>query len=584
MKTTENSSRPSSDLPTFRDRRRHPRFKTRLSSELRVSRWGGTKTHLVAVTSISTQGLTLVTKLFKPAIGSKATIYLADQIEGVLLRCQWAKASSQGQNESGWAVDLKDQKRFEAEVRSDAEATVQSDRRATERRSERSGDQAGNEKRQVPRRLGDNSNVSPISFDPADLTYRREPDYEKLADEKRRKMPLPPDVVGQALGRTMLKTVYAFRDLFILLLPRSVVMKILGSNDFAFITHPRDTADVLRQFPLAKYLPDKIFNLWLRYQWPVIGERISGVRDLNGKPLNGWIIFCPLTARQMIRNRDLGRTRVLQTVKLASKMGIKIIGLGAFTSIVTRDGLDVVGKYPLHVTTGNALSAAGAIQNVAAAAHLTQLNISDATVAIVGAAGNVGSACARIFSESAKKLILIDINQRQLKTVVNELEGRIPIEVSATPDPVIKADVVIAVTNAPGAIVKPEHLKPGALVVDAAQPKNVSDKAPSVRDDILVMESSVFRYPGIDYPFDLGIGRGEALGCMAETIVLAGVGAKTNYSIGQLSAQQVKDIFSAAKMLGIRIGYFRTSEGLVDEARIKRVTNARKQSRATTPS
>jgi predicted amino acid dehydrogenase len=92
------------------------------------------------------------------------------------------------------------------------------------------------------------------------------------------------------------------------------------------------------------------------------------------------------------------------------------------------------------------------------------------------------------------------------------------------------------------------------------------------------MESSIYRFPGIEYAFDLGIGSGEALGCMAETIVLATAGGNKNYSIGKLSAKQVIDVYSAARLLGVKIGFFRTSSGLVDEKRLNSVKNARRTS------
>src|SRR5207244_12500278 len=96
----------------------------------------------------------------------------------------------------------------------------------------------------------------------------------------------------------------------------------------------------------------------------------------------------------MIRNPRLARKRVYQTVRLAEKMGARIAGLGAFTSIVTKDGKDLQGKVKVALTTGNAHSAAIEVQNVLNAAALTNLSLPYSTVAIVARARTVWSAFA----------------------------------------------------------------------------------------------------------------------------------------------------------------------------------------------
>jgi predicted amino acid dehydrogenase len=574
-------------LPSFGDRRRRARTIGKCEAELRIKKLIGYQTFSVALVNVSAAGLGLCTYKWRPRVNQRAILYLRGEVSGISLRCRWTKHSSADPFVSGWVVDEPNDAQLKKLVELQF-VNLMGDRRGNDRRQTF----RPNMQRATPRRLADSPAASPLAFAPEDLPYRRSsgPADDARNDgggqlERRSLHPIPPLRVRSNTLRMIKNCLAALRDLVALHLPRPVSVPLTPRGDFAFITHPRDLNDVQRQFPLARILPDRLLEIWLRFQWPIVGTRITGVKDRTGREIKGWVIFCPLTARQMIRNRDLARIRVLQTVKLASKMGIKIVGLGAFTSIVTRDGYDVIDRFPLHVTSGDALSAAGAVQNVAAACHLSCRDLSTSTVAIVGAAGNVGSACARILSETAKGLILVDINQKKLNQLAEELEDKCEVQIAASPEPVIKADIVIAVTNAPGAVLKAVHLRPGAVVVDAAQPKNVADKVPAERDDILVMESSIFRFPGIQYAFDLGIARGEALGCMAETIVLAAAGSKKNYSVGSISAQQVKDIYSAARLLGVKIGYFRTSAGFVSEERIRKVMEAHRfDARRTSPS
>ncbi len=548
-----------------------------------------------AVIDYSASGISLTGEFKGLTLAAAANVELSesDPTKTARMLCRWIDNSNPRIVRSGWVVAEPDRQRFfdslESAIHAKRLPTIEERREANRRQTPSIAPLP--ERNPIERRLTDNKPVSPLEFFPEDLRFIRQND-RRLADtsskiddkrkfDRRSPFPRPPIVYKHTIAVTLWKMLSAVRDLTILLLPRSISSKFLKMGDFAFITHPRDTDDVHRQFPLMRLLPERVLTFWLKYQWPVIGTRIKGLKNRDGKEVRGWLIFCPLTARQMIRDRELAKKRVLTTVHLASKMGLKIIGLGAFTSIVTRDGLDVVDHHPLNVTTGNALSAAGALQNVAAGCHMAGLPLNTATAAIVGAAGNVGSACARLLAPKVKRLILVDINQRNLRGLYDELSGSgAQLEMAATPDPLIYADIVIAVTNAPGAVVKAEHLKPGAIVVDAAQPKNVADKVPQQRADVLVMESSIYRFPGIEYAFDLGIGSGEALGCMAETIVLATAGGYKNYSIGKLSPKQVVDVYTAARLLGVKIGFFRTSSGLVDEYRLNSVKEARRTSSA----
>lgn len=379
------------------------------------------------------------------------------------------------------------------------------------------------------------------------------------------------DLGESALGRTLRKMGAGFRDYMIFWMPKNVSQKLIRGRTFAFITHPRDIADVSRQYPLAKWIPDPIMKFWLKWQWPVIGAEIKDITTRSGEKSRGWLIFCPLTAKQMIRDRGFAKDKVLQAVRFAEKVGAQVVGLGAFTSIVTSDGQDIAHETNIGVTSGNALSAAAAVHNIAKICAYMKRDLSSLTVAIVGAAGNVGSVCARSLYGEVKELILVDINRRNLGRLCDELHGK-ETKLTAAGDvsQINTADVVIAVTNAPGAIVRSANLKKGAIVVDAAQPKNVSDSVPAERSDVIVVESAILKFPKIDCHFDLGIGPNETLGCMAETIVLDAIGWHKNYSIGKLTMQQASDIMAAAKSLGVDLAYFRNSAGYVTEQALNR--------------
>lgn len=366
------------------------------------------------------------------------------------------------------------------------------------------------------------------------------------------------------------------RDLLIRVLPLTVSRILLPRIDFAFIAHPRDLSDVPRKFPFAHFLPSPLVKLWFRYQWPFVASYITGMKKRDGEEVTGAILISPLPTGQMIKNPRLARKRVYQTVQLAEKMGARIAGLGAFTSIVTKDGRDLLGKVNIGITTGNSYSAAIAVQNVVMAAVLTNLTLPSSTAAIVGGAGSVGSACAKLMSRIVAKLILIDIKKEELRNVMQQLQGQsAQFEGTSRIDAVKQADVIIVATNRPYAVIFAEHIKPGAIVIDAAQPKNVSEEVSLLRNDVLVIESAIVNTPGVDCNFDLGLGAGEALGCLTETMILTAIEWEGHYSLGKADPRQAVEMIKAGRELGFQLAYFRNSSGFINEEDLARVARAR---------
>lgn len=358
------------------------------------------------------------------------------------------------------------------------------------------------------------------------------------------------------------------RDLVIRFLPGFAGRLLVGKGEFAFVVHPRDLSDTKRKYPFARYLPKAVIEVWSRYQWPTVASRIEGLVTRSGRKVNGWVVICPMTTKLMIKNRNVARKRVLQTVRLAEKLGAKIVGLGAFTSIVTRDGRTLIGKTRVGITSGNAYSAAVAIENLERLMSLTGRELRESTLAVVGGAGSVGSACSKILAKKAKKLIIVDKNKRELKDLMDYINIDGVVKGRTDVASIKEADGIIVVTNAPGAIVRASHLKRGAVVVDAAQPKNVSRHIPDQRDDVIVVESAIVRSNGIECNFDFGLNYGEALGCLAEVILLAWMEHKGNYSLGKVDLAQVEEVSKLAKELGFKLADFRNSSGNIKKEQI----------------
>jgi predicted amino acid dehydrogenase len=142
-------------------------------------------------------------------------------------------------------------------------------------------------------------------------------------------------------------------------------------------------------------------------------------------------------------------------------------------------------------------------------------------------------------------------------------------------DRVPEADIVIAATNNPHILLTAKHLKPGAIVIDAAQPKNVSEEVPRRRADVVVIESAVVQTPGVDVHFDLDLAPGEALGCLSEIMILTAIGWQGHYSLGKADPSHAAQIIAAGRALGFHLAPFRNSTGYVTDEHLLRVAQTR---------
>ena len=80
--------------------------------------------------------------------------------------------------------------------------------------------------------------------------------------------------------------------------------------EFAFLVHPRTTDDIYRKYKFLKILPKKIVDIILIYFWPTYGGYIKIHDHLTNINKWGALIISPLTAKQMLANRDRAAKKV----------------------------------------------------------------------------------------------------------------------------------------------------------------------------------------------------------------------------------------------------------------------------------
>jgi len=355
-------------------------------------------------------------------------------------------------------------------------------------------------------------------------------------------------------------------------------------DSFAFIIHPIDPKrDVSRKFPLlGRVLSERQIDFFSAFFPPVYISEIEGVTSRStGKTIRGWFIACPYTPRRMMElpERTVYR-KIVQTGLLAEKLGAQILGLGAFTSVVGDAGVTIADRLDIPVTTGDSYTVSMAVQAIREAACAMNIDIKNATVAVVGATGAIGRVCAALLADEAARVILSARTESKLKVLRDRLSvhARSELLISTKLDVLKEAQLILTVTSSIHDVIHAEDLLPGSVVLDVARPRDVSAMVAGARDDILVIDGGMVDVPGpVNFNFNFGFPEGKAYACMAETMALALEGRFEDYTVGrQLTLERVREITAIAEKHGFRMSGFRSFEREVTEEQIEAVRrNAR---------
>jgi len=359
-------------------------------------------------------------------------------------------------------------------------------------------------------------------------------------------------------------------------------------DTFAFIIHPIDPKrDVSRKYPfLGKILTENQIDFFSTFFPPVYISEIEGITsEATGKEIKGWFIACPYTPKRMLQlSEKMVYSKIIQTGRLAEKLGANILGLGAFTSVIGDAGLTIARELDVPVTTGDSYTVSLAVDAVKKAAEVMDIPLASATAAVVGATGAIGKVCAELLADAVGELYLIGRRSEALEALRERLQPRAKakLQISTSMDVLQHAQLILTVTSAIQDVIRPEHLQSGAVVCDVARPRDVSAMVAAARNDILVIDGGMVDVPGpVDFHFNFGFPSGKAYACMAETMALALEGRFEDYTLGkEITRERVMEITSIAQKHGFRLSGFRSFEKAVTPEQIEIVRqNARKARR-----
>ncbi|PMB19917.1 long-chain acyl-[acyl-carrier-protein] reductase [Fischerella thermalis] len=297
---------------------------------------------------------------------------------------------------------------------------------------------------------------------------------------------------------------------------------------------------------------------------PQIVDHIT-VTSITGQKIEGkYVESCFLP--EMLANRRIkaATRKVLNAMALAQKHDIDITALGGFSSIIFEnfnlEQFKQVRNIELEFerfTTGNTHTAYIICRQVEQASKQLGIELSDATVAVCGATGDIGSAVCRWLETKTdvKDLLLIARNQERLTNLQAELgRGKILALEEALP----LADIIVWVASMPkGMEIDPTVLKKPCLLIDGGYPKNLATKIQ--HPDVHVLNGGIVEHSlDINWKImkivNMDVPERQLFACFAESMLLEFEKLHTNFSWGrnQITVEKMEHIGQISIKHGFR--------------------------------
>ncbi len=303
--------------------------------------------------------------------------------------------------------------------------------------------------------------------------------------------------------------------------------------------------------------PREIFKMKVRSK--------TGI-EINGVYIESFIDPDKLDAKYLRVNIN----KVNRAVVVANKLKARFVTFGGFTSIVLEGNLSIYANNNMALTTGNTLTSAYILKGIEKAAKQLQMNLKDCNVLILGATGDIGTACTHYLKGKVKQLLLCARNKKRLQNFSNEIiqeykEFKYSTELN---DLISEADIIISVASSKN--IKFTRSKKKVIICDAGYPKNLEQKIEN-RGGISLFHGGMGQ---IQYGYDFSPDYSSHFykypspyighGCVLEAIVLAFENKFENYSIGKgnITNKKIDEIYSLSLKHGLEIAPFYNTQGL----------------------
>ncbi len=311
---------------------------------------------------------------------------------------------------------------------------------------------------------------------------------------------------------------------------------------FGLIGHSTSFEDAKRKASMLGFdhIADGDLDVWCTAP-PQLVENVE-VKSATGISIEGSYIdscFVP----EMLSRFKTARRKVLNAMELAQKKGINITALGGFTSIIFENFNLLQHKQIRNTslewerfTTGNTHTAWVICKQLEINAPRIGIDLKKATVAVIGATGDIGSAVCRwlINKTGISELLMVARQQEPLALLQKELDGG---TITSLDEALPQADIVVWVASMPKTIeIDTDNLKKPCLMIDGGYPKNLDEKFQG--ENIYVLKGGI-----VEFFNDIGWNmmelaemqnpQREMFACFAEAMILEFEKCHTNFSWGR---------------------------------------------------
>lgn len=364
--------------------------------------------------------------------------------------------------------------------------------------------------------------------------------------------------------------VFALTALFILYTHRRNIGRLIAKTEIkvfakdevvvAFAIHSQDMDDLYQNFfsGLVARLKDsgriaeEMARETLKKSFVLEAGEINGIETYEGTFDDGShksghkvrviLLGIPLQPDQIRadENEELLGSLLVKAAFIAKRRGATVLGLGGLLSTKGRGGdrlqkaidkhHEQFGGMDLVIDNGAAYTAAATLQ---ALENEVKVPLSELHVAIIGASGQIGLPIAEFLIGKVKHLqVVCDRNISRLKM----FEGKADILIAKELPKIKDADVVLTMTNQPGAIIRPDNVlsifdpEDKVILLDVAYPKDVDDGILALMPNARIIRCGLILLPGenlwsrIDFHFGKVTRKEKEYflvpACLAQTVML----------------------------------------------------------------
>jgi len=328
------------------------------------------------------------------------------------------------------------------------------------------------------------------------------------------------------------------------------------------LTSLEHAQSVARELGYSEYA-DQGLEFWCMAP-PQIVDSIT-VTSVTGQTIQGKYVESCFLPEMLAANRIKAATRkIVNAMVHAQKHGIEITALGGFSSIIFEtfnlQRIKQVRNVQLELerfTTGNTHTAYIICQQVEQASQQLGMNLSQATVAVCGATGDIGSAVCRWLNTrtDVADLLLVARDQTRLQELQANLgRGKILSLEEALP----LADIVVWVASMPkGVEIDLNTLKQPCLMIDGGYPKNLATQIQ--HPGVYVVNGGIVEHSlDIDWRImqivNMDVPARQLFACFAESMLLEFEQWYTNFSWGrnQITVEKMDKIGRVSRKHGFR--------------------------------